>query len=127
MNTLHLHEKSDSLLNNFECFNLSKMEHFNYVGQRADKFKVTGITETGYKEVDHYTVTCPECGGDGRYDELGDIICEDCSVVISGPNSPMVVSTNDASQGVSESEEYQKYWKLEDQQRTVRGVGGAIP
>jgi len=37
------------------------------------------------KNVEHYTIECPECGSVGRTKEKGEIICEDpeCAVVIS--------------------------------------------
>lgn len=37
------------------------------------------------KEVERTTAECPECGTEGRYDYIGDIVCDDpaCGVVIS--------------------------------------------
>lgn len=72
----------------------------NNTDKRADRTKVTDIlnrkTTRGVpiipdgktaldKEVERYTISCPECGEDGRYDDEGDIICdaEDCFVVIT--------------------------------------------
>lgn len=63
--------------------------HTSYVDQRADKAVVVGFGEMRdgviEKEVDRYTITCPECHSPGRYDELGEIVCENdaCGVVIS--------------------------------------------
>jgi len=77
-------------------YNMSNY-HMSFIGQRADKIKVTdvnhvdeiehanGIVTSGVvKEVEHYTMTCPDCDGDGYYDQRCDVICEDCGVVISG-------------------------------------------
>lgn len=60
----------------------------DFIGQRADKFVVRdAVMRDGkiYKDVDHYTVTCPDCEGNGYYDNRGDVICEDCGAVLSGP------------------------------------------
>lgn len=70
------------------------------VGKRADKTKVVCIKndknaqgipimkngETRLrKELERYTMTCdmPDCEGEGRYDEIGEVICPDCGRVIS--------------------------------------------
>lgn len=70
------------------------------VGKRADKEKVVDIKnpknsrgqyvlfdgETRLrKEVEQYTMTCDmeNCDGIGRYDERGEVVCEDCGRVIS--------------------------------------------
>lgn len=70
----------------------------NKTGKRADSVMVTGIKnprdsfgrfvfyndETRLrKEIERYTVTCEECEGTGRYDERGEITCEDCGLVLS--------------------------------------------
>jgi hypothetical protein len=69
----------------------------NFIGQRADKALVVDVgnevetVDTGggfvkngvLKEVERYTITCPDCDGDGYYDRRGDIVCEDCGVVIN--------------------------------------------
>lgn len=64
------------------------MQHMNFIGQRADKIVVEDATvgEDGaiYKDVNRYTVTCPECDCVGRYDERGDIICDGCGMVLGG-------------------------------------------
>lgn len=60
------------------------LRHFDYIGQRADKLKVESVTEDGYKEIEYYTMTCPDCAGIGYYEEGGEVICEDCGMVISG-------------------------------------------
>ena len=80
-------------------------DNMDIIGQRADKQLVTGIVgpveytdkngnrrEGIAKEVEHYTVTCPACGSPGRYDEKGQIVCEDheCAVVISGDNQAVL-------------------------------------
>lgn len=71
--------------------------HMDFIGQRADKVKVTdvmgveeieqadGVVREGVvKKVEHYTVSCSECDdGDGYYDDLGEIICEGCGMVLS--------------------------------------------
>ena len=76
------------------------MSNNNY-GKRADKYSVTNdgmFRKNGTpvlrsaphgmvieKDVDYYTMTCPECGTEGRYDEHSDVICDDpeCAVVIN--------------------------------------------
>ena len=76
---------------------LPNMHQHSYLGKRADKFRVTGtkavdddevdgrLVTTGVaKVVEHYTMECPDCGGTGRYDENGEVVCDDCPVVISG-------------------------------------------
>lgn len=76
---------------------LPRMHQHSYVGKRADKFSVTGTTEVDHDDIDgtlvrsgvakiveHYTMDCPECGTDGRYDERGEVVCPECGVVISG-------------------------------------------
>lgn len=72
----------------------------NKVGKRADKTEVVAIEnpknslgmyvmfegETRLrKSIKRYTMTCDihECEGVGRYDEKGEVICEDCGRVIS--------------------------------------------
>lgn len=75
----------------------------DFVGQRADKAVVTdikgveeyqqadGVVTTGVvKEVKHYTVSCDECGGDGYYDQRGEVICEGCGMVLSGDSQPVI-------------------------------------
>lgn len=75
----------------------------DFVGQRADKAVVKdvksvqdveradGITREGVpKIVEHYTVSCDECGGEGYYDQIGEIICEDCGMVLSGDRPPVI-------------------------------------
>lgn len=77
--------------------------HMDFIGQRADKFVVTDLKsidevegdvvrqDTGIvKEVDHYTISCDECGGDGYYDGRGEIICEGCGMVLSGDDQPVI-------------------------------------
>lgn len=41
------------------------------------------------KEVEHSTSTCDECGGEGWYDHRGDVICEDCGMMLN--STPMMV------------------------------------
>jgi len=78
-------------------------QQYSFVGQRADKLTVEGVVgpddvDEGewlvdgkvMKKVSHYTVQCPDCGGDGYYDEKGQIVCEDCPVVISGNEQPAI-------------------------------------
>lgn len=68
----------------------------DFQGQRADKIRVRPaegeeVPDTDGlgipKKVEHYTVTCPECDGVGYYEERGEIICEDCDIVITGDQS----------------------------------------
>lgn len=77
--------------------------HMDFVGQRADKAVVVdilgveqveqpnGVVRDGVvKEVDHYTVSCNECDGDGYYDQRGEVICEGCGMVLSGEKRPVI-------------------------------------
>lgn len=41
------------------------------------------------KDVEHSTMLCDECGGEGWYDERGDVICDDCGMVLT--DDPMMV------------------------------------
>lgn len=69
--------------------------HMNFVGQRADKAIVVGFGEMRdgviTKEVDRYTITCPDCETAGRYDQRGEIVCEDCGFVLS--DRPATIAT----------------------------------
>lgn len=87
------------------------MSHpLDFIGQRADKAVVeavqgveeyqqeNGIVTSGVvKKVDHFTMTCDECGGDGYYDQIGEVVCEDCGMVIS--HKPAVVQTEYGEEG----------------------------
>lgn len=68
--------------------------HLNRTNMRADKTRVTGIrnmktsrgipimpgTETRLrKDLERYTMACPECGTEGEYDDRGDVVCSDMS------------------------------------------------
>lgn len=69
----------------------------NKTGKRADKTEVVGIKNAKSaegipimhgesrlrKDIERYTITCDDCDGVGRYDDRGEIICEDCGLVIS--------------------------------------------
>lgn len=79
-------------------------------GVRADKFQITGIAserrgdgsylmspglygpQTLVKEVLHFTMGCPECQTEGRYDHRGEVVCDndECGCVISG-DAPMML------------------------------------
>jgi len=73
---------------------------------RADKTAVVGIAnmirgdgtpifEKGEqrltKIVERYTMECPACSTEGRYDDRGDVVCDDdeCAVVLTGENEPL--------------------------------------
>lgn len=80
-------------------------------GMRADKFLITGIKNMKrgdgtyimegrsrlVKEVDHYTITCPECETEGRIDEHGEVVCDNeyCSLVLTGPRDPPLIYPED--------------------------------
>jgi hypothetical protein len=59
------------------------------------------------KDLERFTISCPDCGEDGRYDEEGDIVCDgdNCSVVISDKGENIYAdkycsgSANDAAHG----------------------------
>lgn len=73
-------------------------QQHSFRGKRADKISVNVVADPGdeddddvmvidgriRKEVEYYTITCDECGGDGYYEERGEVICEDCGLVLSG-------------------------------------------
>jgi hypothetical protein len=78
-------------------------DELNFINQRADKISVHDILEGEeddheivinkngiLRAIDEYTMTCPDCGGDGYYDDRGEVICEDCGVVISGGQDAVV-------------------------------------
>lgn len=81
-----------------ESFTYRMSKLMNFIGQRADKVVVRDILEGDEtdnpvmvkngveREIVSYTMSCPDddCGGDGYYDDIGEVICEDCGVVISG-------------------------------------------
>jgi len=41
------------------------------------------------KEVEYSTSECDECGGEGWHDHRGDVICEDCGMMLN--STPMIV------------------------------------
>lgn len=91
------------------------MHQHSYVGKRADKFTIDDIVEADEDEIDghivragqtmkvvsHYTMTCSDCGGDGRYDDRGEVICEDCGFVVSGDRPITLAVDYDGSRGFS--------------------------
>lgn len=82
----------------------SQMVNFNHAGQRADKFVVRVGATGNTLEAEFYTMTCPECGSDGRYDNRGDVVCEndECAVLIAGPESNLVLPVDSSgSRGFS--------------------------
>jgi hypothetical protein len=96
--------------------------HMHFIGTRADSYTVTGVKDpieyeredgvitTGVpKEVEHYTVSCDECGGTGFYDQIGEIICEDCGMVLSGDDQPIVMTEfGDSDDGIGSSRGFEK-------------------
>lgn len=103
---MRLTEKDE--LPNDRALPLTLMHQHSYVGKRADKFTVEGTSAVDFDEMDgaivrsgvakvveHYTMTCPECGADGRYDDRGEVVCEDesCGVVISG-DTPVTLAVD---------------------------------
>jgi hypothetical protein len=54
-----------------------------------EKYKGAYGPNTLLKEVEHSTMECDECGGEGWYDDHGDVICDDCGMVLS--HKPMMV------------------------------------
>lgn len=74
----------------------------DFVGKRADKYTVVdskvgtgkkgdGIRRKGVvKHVEYYTVTCDECDGTGYYNDIGEIICDGCGLVLSGDAQPVI-------------------------------------
>lgn len=93
------------------CLSYFTMGQTNFTNQRADKIRfeeIAGDYEPGENEhivevggrkrlIVEYTVTCPDCDGDGRYDDRGDIICDDCGVVINGNPLPLSVEYSESS------------------------------
>lgn len=85
------------------------MSVYNFHGQRADKFRVRRATQqddsedvSNGKVVEFYTVTCFECGGVGWYDNTGDIVCEDCDLIISGDRQAVLPVDYSGSRGFTE-------------------------
>lgn len=81
--------------------------HMDFVGQRADKAVVVGFGEmhkgTIVKDVEHYTMSCDECGGDGYYDQRGDVICEGCGMMLNHKPSVLDTEFSDGDNGVGKS------------------------
>lgn len=49
-----------------------------------ESYEGTYGDSTLLKEVEHETMCCPACGAVGRYDERGDVVCEDgCGEIIN--------------------------------------------
>ena len=106
----------------------------NKTGMRADKSKVVGIKnfknkwgqyvmpegETRLrKDVERYTMECDlnECEGIGRYDEIGEVVCEECGRVISQkPDGPTEISAY--------SDKYSQGGNNPDGGRNNRGASG---
>jgi len=62
-------------------------QHMAFIGKRADMMIVEGAeVKDGlvYKNIDYYTIECPECDGTGYYDERGDVICDNCGLMLGG-------------------------------------------
>lgn len=78
----------------------------DFTGQRADKFTVD-LTSRGGIEINHYTITCDECGGTGYYNEIGEVICDTCGLVLAGGDSEPPLSFKDysGSRGFSDQED----------------------
>ncbi|WP_143421016.1 hypothetical protein [Halorubrum halodurans] len=51
------------------------------------------------KEVDYSTSACDECEGEGWYDERGDVICDDCGMMLN--STPMLVADGDFDERTS--------------------------
>jgi len=86
-------------------------EPLDFIGKRADNILIEDVLDGEeyddaevvekqgvLRAITVYTSTCPECRGDGYYDDLGEIICEDCGVVISGDNVPVLSVEYDADE-----------------------------
>lgn len=86
----------------------SIMDNFNHVGKRADKIRASYDVEAGRIVVENYTMTCPDCEGDGYYDERGDVICEDCGVVIVGSERSLAYSTGTTGQGFTTDTHFER-------------------
>lgn len=82
-----------------------KLMHFDFTGQRADKFTVH--INRGGIEIDRYTITCDECDGTGYYNKLGEIICDTCGLVLVGneDRKPTVFQEYGGSRGFSDKED----------------------
>jgi DnaJ-class molecular chaperone len=106
-------------------------EHMSFIGQRADKVRVTevgppqeveyadGVTRHGRpKTVEEYTMTCPECGGTGYHERPGEVVCEDCGVVISGDEQPTLAIEYAEGDGVGSSRGLEKMDRAVSQQGT---------
>lgn len=81
----------------------------NRVGQRVDKFLVVEITSERrsdgtyvlhegrlLKNVEHYTVLCPECGVAAYYDEHSDPICPTCGMVCQDGEEKFILPVDES-------------------------------
>lgn len=84
---------------------LDKMQ-VDFTGQRADKFTVD-LTRRGGIEIDYYTITCDECGGTGYYNDIGEVICDSCGLVLAGGDNekPLTFKDYSGSRGFSDQED----------------------
>lgn len=84
----------------------------NRINQRVDKFLVLGIAseqrgDGSYvltqgrlvKDVEHYTVLCPDDGAAAYYDENFDPICPVCGMVCSEEDEVMILPEDETSTG----------------------------
>lgn len=88
---------------------------------RADKFNIVGIHnmkrsdgtyifepgdgERLRKDVDYYTMTCPECDTEGRIDHRGEVVCDNdyCGLVLSAEGDKMIYPENYAAKRMNEA------------------------
>lgn len=77
--------------------------HMDFIGQRADKEILVDVDDVDaaeeshtvvkngiLREVKEYTISCDECDGDGYYDDIGEVICDGCGMVLSGDTPPVI-------------------------------------
>ena len=86
-------------------------DSMDFIGKRADSILIEDVLDGEdydddvviekqgtLRAITVSTSTCPDCGGDGYYDDIGEIVCEDCGVVISGDDLPVLSIEYDADE-----------------------------
>jgi len=86
-------------------------DSMDFINQRADSLLIEDVLDGEeyddavviekqgtLRAIQCHTSVCPDCGGDGYYNQIGEIICEECGVVISGDEQAMLSIEYDADE-----------------------------